>query len=540
MFVLRTLIEKYTNQGSKLHACFVDFAKAFDSVMHTALLYKLVSSGISGLFYNIIKSMYTDNKMHVRIGDRLSESFSPEIGLRQGDNLSPNLFKLFINDLTSCFDCNDDPVLLGNMKLNCLLYADDVVLFSTSEKGLQNCLNKLNNFSNNHGISVNLKKTCIMTFCKNGKVSNVKYWYNDIEVKHVTTYKYLGILFSATGNFSPCKVDLYRRASKANFKLCKYFNNLNINVRTMLHLFDNMVKPVLLYGSEIWSTINTNSTKINKDNFSLFSCFDDMPCEKLHLKFMKFAVGVHKKACNDGVYGELGRFPLYFSAIVSCMKYFIRITQPHCSQLLSNAFAESKLMYVNGKRSWVSSTYFILKHLNIRSNHYNDKNLPALVLKTIVKNYKIKFNQKLSNMLHDNNGKLRTYALFKSSFNTENYFDILKNRNTRACLTRFRISSHRLQIEVGRYNKTPRQQRFCEICNSGEVEDEIHFITSCSSYNNLRNIFYQEICSLNNNFSSLSDKNKFIWLMSNENEGIVHLLAGFINDCYRVREGLPM
>jgi len=36
MFVLRTLIEKYLNNGLKLHACFVDFAKAFDSVIHSA------------------------------------------------------------------------------------------------------------------------------------------------------------------------------------------------------------------------------------------------------------------------------------------------------------------------------------------------------------------------------------------------------------------------------------------------------------------------------------------------------------------------
>ena len=76
MFVLRTLIEKYTIQNkSKLFTCSVDFRKAFDSVSHQALFLKLKSNGISGLFYNIIKSMYTDNILRVNLGIKLQVNF---------------------------------------------------------------------------------------------------------------------------------------------------------------------------------------------------------------------------------------------------------------------------------------------------------------------------------------------------------------------------------------------------------------------------------------------------------------------------------
>jgi hypothetical protein len=55
MFVLKTLIDKYTQQWSKhLYTCFVDFHKAFDTVWHIGLLYKLRHSGVSDLFYNVI------------------------------------------------------------------------------------------------------------------------------------------------------------------------------------------------------------------------------------------------------------------------------------------------------------------------------------------------------------------------------------------------------------------------------------------------------------------------------------------------------
>ena len=56
------------------------------------------------------------------------------------------MFKIFINDLPSMFSDEDDPVLLNDVKLNCLLYADDLLLLSRSQKGLQSCLDKLSDY----------------------------------------------------------------------------------------------------------------------------------------------------------------------------------------------------------------------------------------------------------------------------------------------------------------------------------------------------------------------------------------------------------
>ena len=54
---------------------------------------------LSGLFYNVIKNMYSENDILIKVGNSLSEQVRQHIGLRQGDNLSPNLLKLFLNDL---------------------------------------------------------------------------------------------------------------------------------------------------------------------------------------------------------------------------------------------------------------------------------------------------------------------------------------------------------------------------------------------------------------------------------------------------------
>ena len=82
-----------------IFAAFIDFEKAFDSVWRDALLYKLLKAGIHGKMFNIIKSMYEETYYSVRCQDGLTAFFKSTTGLRQGCNLSPILFNLFINDM---------------------------------------------------------------------------------------------------------------------------------------------------------------------------------------------------------------------------------------------------------------------------------------------------------------------------------------------------------------------------------------------------------------------------------------------------------
>ena len=160
MFVLRTLIEKYTkDKGGKLFACFIDFRKAFDTVIHEILLFKLLRIGIAGNFYNVIKDMYVGNRLNVKMHNGFTQSFWSNIGVRQGDTLSPDLFKIFINDLPDIFDESCFGVDIGTYHLNCLLYADDVILLSKNEEGLHNCLTKLETYCADWCLDVNFDKT---------------------------------------------------------------------------------------------------------------------------------------------------------------------------------------------------------------------------------------------------------------------------------------------------------------------------------------------------------------------------------------------
>ena len=96
IFILKTLILKYvqTNKG-KIFSCFVDLRKAFDSLWHNGLLYKLKQNGIGNRFYKVISDMYSSSFSAVKIDNEYTVFFMLKRGVKQGDSLNPTLFNCF-------------------------------------------------------------------------------------------------------------------------------------------------------------------------------------------------------------------------------------------------------------------------------------------------------------------------------------------------------------------------------------------------------------------------------------------------------------
>ena len=103
IFNLKRLIDLYLFRGKKLYCAFIDYKKAFDSVNRVYLWQKLLSNNVDGKMFRIIHSLYANVKSCVRIGNSKSACFSSNIGVRQGENLSPILSALFLNDLSDSY-----------------------------------------------------------------------------------------------------------------------------------------------------------------------------------------------------------------------------------------------------------------------------------------------------------------------------------------------------------------------------------------------------------------------------------------------------
>jgi exonuclease III len=253
VLVLKTLIDKYIMQQNRkyLYVCFVDLKSAFDTVWREAMIYKLLKNGIDGLFLNIIKDMYKSVNMRVKMDGGLTELFKSNSGVKQGCVLSPTLFNVFLYDIPEIFGHDCDPVTLYEDSLSCLLFAD-MILFSESANGLQNCLNKLLKYCSKWKLTVNIAKTKIIIFNKGGhKLSKYKFNYGSGPVEVVQNHIYLGIVFNASGSFRQAMFNLNDKAKKSYHGLLRKLPDCS--VKLAIKMFHIIVQPVLSYGCEIWS-----------------------------------------------------------------------------------------------------------------------------------------------------------------------------------------------------------------------------------------------------------------------------------------------
>ena len=124
-------------------AAFIDLKKCFDFIDRDMMLYKLLLNNINGKLYSSIKSVYHSSESCVRLNGKLTSWFSCKTGVKQGDNLSPTLFSIFINDFVSEINNLNFGIDLNGKSLSTLLYADDIVLLAKSPEDLQRMLDTL-------------------------------------------------------------------------------------------------------------------------------------------------------------------------------------------------------------------------------------------------------------------------------------------------------------------------------------------------------------------------------------------------------------
>ena len=131
--------------------------------------------------------------------------------------MSPLLFNIFINDIGNDLLLDDAPIL-HDSKISHLLYADDLVLLSTSENGLQSNIDTVNTFCKSWGLAINISKSKIMVFSKSGRVPKDKFRYNlgGDEIEYVNNYKYLGVNLSNTGKFSVAEKKLKLKSKQSS------------------------------------------------------------------------------------------------------------------------------------------------------------------------------------------------------------------------------------------------------------------------------------------------------------------------------------
>ena len=204
--------------------------------------------------------------------------------------MSPVLFSLFLNDLSELISraynglnnvSDMAHILLSNdeievyFKLYILLYADDTVI----------ALNAMFLDCKSWDLEVNPTKIKITIFCNRKSEHVPKTLYNGQELSVDDSFIYLGAMFSNNGHFTRNSQRLFDQARKAMFSVLKKSRKLQLPMDIKLQMFDTMVLPILLYGSEVTGF----------ENHSIL--------ERLCLQFYKIILNVKKHSKFNLVWG---------------------------------------------------------------------------------------------------------------------------------------------------------------------------------------------------------------------------------------------
>ena len=379
-------------------------------------------------------------------------------------------------------------------------------------------LNTVESYCKDNKMNINTDKTKCMIFNKTGRlIRNNKFYLNGIELENVRSYKYLGFLFTPSGEIRSGLHDQRDRAFKAFMKLKKQMGTqFNKDISITLELFDAMIKPILLYSSDFWGCI-----KLPKEN----------PLEILHMSFCKQILGVQRQTTNIGVLLELGRIPLDIYAIKFSIKNWERIKAKRANDLLLSSYNDAN----KENLPWLSGIKTMLETkgmLNLYINSYGNK--PAFINKKIFQTLTDEFHQHAFANIRREQSKLRTYAVLKTEIGLEKYLSEIKNPVLRTEMTKFRLSNHNLMIEVGRHKGIPKELRFCSFCPN-DVETEIHFLLLCPVYNLLRSEIIGPINNSKPSFRFYTNEEKLQYLLT----GTVSLkTCKYISNAFKLRSFL--
>ena len=480
VFTLHCLLDLYLQRRHRLFCAFVDYRKAFDSIQRSLLWEKLLKSGIDGKILNVIKDIYEKAKSCVKTKLGLSDFFLSNVGLRQGENLSPILFLLFLNDMKQFLSTHvhgikvpfemakefDMQELDMYLHLFILLYADDTVVLAESVEDMQKALDALKVYCDMWGLHINTDKTKVMIFSR-GKVRKLPIFvFDKKQVEIVWDYKYLGVVFNYNNRFGKAQKSQCVTASRAMFSLLKRCRHEKLPIDIQLDLFEKCVHPVLLYGCEVWACENM-----------------EVIC-RMQLRFLKIVLGIKSTTPTCMVLGELGRFPIEIEAKIRMLAFWYKLVND--MEMGSNKLSSLllKLCYEQLDRGsykfqWLEYVRVQLENLGLPYFwHYRTCSLNQF--KGIVRQrLQDQFLQSWYRQLEDNS-VCWNYRLFKESFCFEEYLKILPVL-LRQNLLRFRLANHKLPIQQKRSQSIPRDERLCTLCECGEIGDEFHYIFNCSS-----------------------------------------------------------
>ncbi|CAH0717940.1 unnamed protein product, partial [Brenthis ino] len=155
--VVRQVIEKYSEYQLTYYISFIDYSKAFDSLLHKNIWEALVEQGIELKYIRLIKNVYRNSTARIQL-EKKSQPFKVGKGVRQGDPLSPKLFSAVLESIFRKLNWENLGINIDGTSLTHLRFADDIVLFAKTPEAITKMIEDLATESERVGLKLTQKR----------------------------------------------------------------------------------------------------------------------------------------------------------------------------------------------------------------------------------------------------------------------------------------------------------------------------------------------------------------------------------------------
>ena len=451
IFTLHAIIDFYKNKKERAYCAFIDYSKAFDLVDRSALWQKVLNHGINGRVLQVIYNMYPNAQSCVKSVGKLSDFFTCDAGVRQGENLSPILFAMYVNDFHESLTRQYSGLNMLNenvmneldvcFEMYLLLYADDTIIMAESAEELQSALQALDDYCKAWSLTVNIDKTKVVNFSR-GKVTKhptFKLGENVIEV--VGEYVYLGVIFNYNGLFTKAINKQITQAKKAMFALLEKAKILKLPIDITYELFERMVLPILLYGSEVWGACDLSKVEI------------------FHRNFIRILLKTFKFTPNCMLYGELGVTDISTNIKSRMVNFW------------------TKLKFDDTKKISSTMYHLLVKLTQDYPEQFNFKWVDHVKDVIDKSDFSYVWNEEWLDKIA-NNSQCDFYKMFKESLLFENYL-IELDPSDRYVIAKFRTRTRHLPVTRNRFQEKSNTNILCPLCDHNAIGDEVHFLFKC-------------------------------------------------------------
>jgi hypothetical protein len=443
--------------------------------------------------------------MLCQINGHRSDWFGVLSGLKQGCLISPLLFNLFIDDLTTEIKNLNCGVPVEDESVSILLYADDIALLATNEDDLQKMLNCLNQWCLQWKLTVNADKSQVVHFRRGPSTPQSEFTFKcgDNALQTVEKYRYLGLVFTEFMDLAVMSKAVALSATRALGLLiakCKAHGGVPFSVFSQL--YDALVQSILDYGASVWGVQSFSHIRT------------------IQLRAGRYYLGVGRYTPNNAVIGEMGWTEPGERVWKCVFQQWYRLNALPMDRLNARVHSWALRLALRGTKNAYYKTIKFAQGIGVWDQNAQGLADRRVTLKKLndsfVNNWKAGINHEES-IRGVGGNKLRTYKLLKAEFGTALYVKHSHlTRAQRSALAKFRCGVAPIRLETGRFEGLPVQMRLCQLCGADEVETEAHALICCNAFDDLRSPLFNAAIDVFNDFSNLSSIQKLVFILTNE------------------------